>query len=364
MMTGNKKMLKKGLLILLIVIPLVLTACTNGRITYVGDSPNVALIIAKRGDMNFNDSAIVGMKASEHDHGTVLTILEHNNQVENFEKVFLEAAKGYNHVVMVSSMMKETLEKHAGDYPDVKFLMYDGEVDWSKGDLKNVYCIIYRANEVGYLAGYLAASMSKTGKIGFVGGIENDNIRDFAVGYLEGARRQNPDIQIDVEYAQSFSDAEKGKEIARALIGGGTDIVFAVAGAVNTGVLEVLAENNQWMIGVDCDQYANFAASNQKRLAERIITSATKNISGALYQAIENYTTREVITGETKALGLKEGGVSLAKNDYYKQTVPPAVQAEIDDLEQKIITGEIVVPSVRTLAPEEIQALIDSVKPE
>ena len=356
--------MKKKILILLIVIPFVLTACSQGRITYVGDSPNVALIIAERGDMNFNDSAIVGLKASEHDHGTVLTVLEHYNQKENYEKVFLEAAKGYNHVIMMSSMMKETLEKYAAKYPDVKFLMYDGEVDWSKGNLKNVYCIVYRANEVGYLAGYLAASLSETRKIGFVGGIDNDNIRDFAVGYLEGAKRQDPDIQVDLEYAQSFSDVEKGKEIARAMIKDGADIIFAAAGAVNTGVLEILAENNRWMIGVDCDQYANFVASKQEQLAKPIITSATKDISGTLYKAIDNYTKREVITGETKTLGLKEGGVSLAKNDYYKKTVPPDVQNEINDLEQKIVAGEIVVPSARTMTPEEIQALIESVRPK
>ncbi|MDI9520854.1 MAG: BMP family ABC transporter substrate-binding protein [Bacillota bacterium] len=356
--------MKKRILILLLVLPFVLTACTQGKITYVGDSPNVALLIAKRGDMNFNDSAIIGLKKSEHDHGTVLTVLEHNNQAENYEKVFLEAAKGYNHVIMMSSMMKGTLEKHAADYPDVKFLMYDGEVDWSKGNLKNVYCIVYRANEAAYLAGYLAASMSETNKIGFVGGIENDNIRDFAVGYLKGARHKNPDIQIDVKYAQSFSDAEKGKEIARGMVDNGADIIFAAAGGVNTGVLEVLAEKNRWMIGVDCDQYANFMAANQKHLAKHILTSVTKDISGALYQAIDNYTKREVITGETKTVGLKEGGVSLAKNNYYQQMVPQDVQNEINDLEQKIAAGEVAVPSVRTLTPEEIQALIDSVRPK
>lgn len=356
--------MKKKILILLIVIPFVLTACTQGKITYVGGSPNVALLIAKRGDMNFNDSAIIGLKASEHDHGTVLTILEHNNQQENFEKVFLQAAKGYNHVIMMSSMMKGTLEKYAADYPDIKFLMYDGEVDWSKGDLKNVYCIVYRANEASFLAGYLAASVSETRKIGFVGGIENDNIRDFAVGYLEGAKRRDPGIQVDLKYAQSFSDVEKGREIARGMIKDGADIIFAAAGAVNTGVLEVLAENNRWMIGVDCDQYAYFIAANQEHLAKCIITSVTKDISSTLYKAIDNYTKREVITGETKMLGLKEGGVSLARNDYYQKMVPLDVQNEINDLEQQIITGEIAVPSVRTLSPEEIQALIDSVRPK
>ena len=89
-------------------------------------------------------------------------------------------------------------------------------------------------------------------------------------------------------------------------------------------------------------------ATGQKDLAEHIITSVTKDIGNSLYQAIENYTTREVITGETKVIGLKENGVSLAKNDHYKNTVPQTIQEEIDALEQEIISGTIVVPSART----------------
>ncbi len=354
--------MKKIVSILLIAIILLLSACTSGRIMYVGDSPNVALIIASRGDMGFNDSAVIGLNVSVQDHGTNLSILEHGNNPENFEKVFLEAANGYNHVIMMSSTMKEILEKYAADYPDVKFLMYDGEVDWSKGGLDNVYCIIYRANEAAYLAGYLAASTTKTGIIGFVGGVDNTNIKDFAVGYVEGAKRKNPDIKIYIENAHSFEDIDKGKEIARHMIEGGTDIIFSAAGAVNLGVLEVLSENDLPMIGVDADQYARFAATGQQDFANHIISSAMKNIGDSLYQAIENYTTREVITGETKIVGLKENGVSLAKNDYYKSTVPLSVQEEIDALEREIIAGTIVVPSARTLSEEEIQGIFSSVR--
>lgn len=329
---------------------------------YVGDSPNVALIIAGRGDMGFNDSAVIGLNVSVQDHGTNLSIFEHGNNPENFEKAFLDAANGYNHVIMMSSTMKETLEKYAADYPDVKFLMYDGEVDWNKGGLDNVYCIIYRANEVSYLAGYLAASTTKTGKIGFVGGVDNTNIKDFAVGYVEGAKKKNPDIKIFIENANSFEDIEKGKEIARGMIEKGADIIFSAAGAVNLGVLEVMSENKLPMIGVDADQYARFSATGRQDLADTIISSAMKNIGDSLYQAIENYTTREVITGETKVVGLKENGVSLAKNDYYKNTVPSAVQEEIDALEREIIDGTIVVPSARSLSEEEIQGIFRSVR--
>ncbi|NLZ55219.1 MAG: BMP family ABC transporter substrate-binding protein [Clostridiaceae bacterium] len=338
--------MKKVAVILLIVMTLLLTACT-GKITYVGDSPNVALIIANRGDKGFNDSAVIGLNVSVQKHGTNLTILEHDNKAENFEKAFMDAAKGYNHVIMTSSMMKETLEQHAADYPDVKFLMYDGEVDWTKGDLKNIYCIVFRANEVSYLAGYLAASMSETGKIGFVGGVNNTNINDFAVGFEAGAKHKNPDIQSYLEYAGTFNDPEKGKEIAKAMIDDGVDIIFAAAGAVNLGVLDVVAENDRMMIGVDADQYSLFMAEGKADLAKHILTSATKDIGNVLFQAVDNYTKREVITGETKTLGLAEGGVSLSKNDFYKEMVPQAIQDEIDDLEQKIIKGEIEVPTAR-----------------
>ena len=117
---------------IIIVGLLLLTACQNKKVTYVGDDPNVALIVAKRGDMAYNDIAIIGMNVSERDHGTNLTILEHENNPDNYDKVFMDAVNAYNHVVMMSSNMKETLEKHADKYPEIKFLLYDGEIDWSK----------------------------------------------------------------------------------------------------------------------------------------------------------------------------------------------------------------------------------------
>lgn len=343
--------MKKIASILLITTILLLTACAGGKISYVGDSPNVALIIANRGDKGFNDSAVIGMNVSVQDHGTNLTILEHDNNPDNYEKVFLDAAQSYNHVIITSSMMKETIEAHAADYPDVKILMYDGEVDWSKGDLSNVYCVIFRANEVSYLAGYLAAAMSKTATIGFVGGMKNTNIDDFAIGFEAGAKAENPDIQVYLEYAGSFNDQEKGKEIAEQMIDGGADIIFSAAGAVNLGVLDVVAANDLKMIGVDTDQYALFMAEGKEELAKCIITSAMKDIGDVLYGAVDNYTKREVITGESKTIGLAEGGVSLAKNDYYKEIVPQAIQDEIDELEDRIIKGKIEVPTARTTSP-------------
>lgn len=348
---------------IIIVGLLLLTACQNKKVTYVGDVPNVALIVAKRGDMAYNDVAIIGMNVSERDHGTNLTILEHENNPDNYDKVFMDAVNAYNHVVMMSSNMKETLEKHADKYPEIKFLLYDGEIDWSKGDFSNVYCIVYRANEASYLSGYLAAAMSKTGVIGFLGVVDNTNIDDLAVGYIEGAKKKNPDIKIMVDYAGSFDDVEKGKNIASQMIGNNADIIFGAAGSVNLGILEVLNEKDLYMIGTDTDQYMRLIADGKEDLAENIITSVMKNISHNLYDAIGNYTQREVITGETKVVGLKEDGVAIAKNDHYKELVPAELQSEIDTQEKDIISGKINVPTSRALSHEEVEKLIESVKP-
>lgn len=348
---------------IIIVGLLLLTACQNKKVTYVGDVPNVALIVAKRGDMAYNDVAIIGMNVSERDHGTNLTILEHENNPDNYDKVFMDAVNAYNHVVMMSSNMKETLEKHADKYPEIKFLLYDGEIDWSKGDFSNVYCIVCRANEASYLSGYLAAAMSKTGVIGFLGVVDNTNIDDLAVGYIEGAKKKNPDIKIMVDYAGSFDDVEKGKNIASQMIGNNADIIFGAAGSVNLGILEVLNEKDLYMIGTDTDQYMRLIADGKEDLAENIITSVMKNISHNLYDAIGNYTQREVITGETKVVGLKEDGVAIAKNDHYKELVPAELQSEIDTQEKDIISGKINVPTSRALSHEEVEKLIESVKP-
>jgi basic membrane protein A len=131
------------------------------------------------------------------------------------------------------------------------------------------------------------------------------------------------------------------------MIENGVDIIFAAAGSVGLGVLDVVAEKNIKMIGVDADQYAFLMAEGKEDLAKCIITSAMKDIGNVLYGAVDNYTRREVITGKTRTIGLKEGGVSLAKNVYYKEIVPQAIQDEIDELERKIIAGEIEVPTVR-----------------
>jgi len=357
--------MKKIASILLITMILLLAAC-GGEAIHDGSSPNVALLIASRGDKGFNDSAVIGLNVSVVEHGTNLTVLEHENNEANYPKVFMEAVNGRNHMFFTSSMMAGILEEQAVRYQSVKFLMYDGEIDWDrfteykkkyaaelkdKGEDKelydNVFCIVYRANEVSFLAGYLAASMSETGKIGFVGGMKIPNIEDFVVGFEAGARHKNPDIFYQVEYANSFSDLEKGKEIARGMIENGVDIIFAAAGSVGLGVLDVVAEKNIKMIGVDADQYAFLMAEGKEDLAKCIITSAMKDIGNVLYGAVDNYTRREVITGKTRTIGLKEGGVSLAKNVYYKEIVPQAIQDEIDELERKIIAGEIEVPTVR-----------------
>lgn len=341
----------------------VLTACQGKKVSYVGDDPNVALIVAKQGDLAYNDTAIIGMNVSVKDHGTNLTILEHQNNPKNYEKVFMDAVNGYNHVIMLSNNMKETLEQHAAEYPEIKFLLYDGEIDWKKGDYSNVYCIVYRANEAAYLAGYLAAAESKTGVIGFIGGVDNANIDDYAVGYIEGAKKRNPDIKVLSEYAGSFDDVEKGKELAEKMVDQKADIIFGAAGSVNLGIIEVLNKHDLYMIGVDTDQYMRLLAAGQDDLADNILTSVMKNISHNLYEAIGNYTSREVITGETKVVGLKENGVAIAKNDHYKKTVPQELQKEIDTLEEDIKSGKIIVPTARTLPPEEVEALLDSVKP-
>ncbi len=357
--------MKKVASILLITAILLLTACTGGEAIHDGSSPNVALLIAYRGDKGFNDNAVVGLNVSVVEHGTNLTILEHDNNEANYAKVFLDAVNGRNHMIFTSSMMAGILEEQAVRYQSVKFLMYDGEIDWAKfteskeqyakeleekGEAKelydNVFCVVYRANEVSFLAGYLAASMSETGKIGFIGGMKIPNIDDFVVGYEAGAKHKNPDILLHVEYANSFSDLDKGKEIAQRMIDGGVDIIFAAAGSVGLGVLEVVSDNNIKMIGVDADQYALLMAEGQEELAKCVITSAMKDVANVLYGAVNNYTEREVITGKTWSMGLKEGGVALAKNVYYKEVVPQALQDEIDALEQKIINGEIKVPTV------------------
>ncbi len=182
--------------------------------------------------------------------------------------------------------------------------------------------------------------MNSEAVIGSVGGQEIPVILDFMVGYEQGAKDTNPEIQVIRQFADSWNDPAKGKELTKAQYSQGADIVFQIAGGTGQGVFEAAAEDGRYAIGVDSDQALIIEEADPQQ-AERVLTSMMKNVDNSLFRALDLHIKGELPYGEIEALGIAEGGVGLARNKFYDQSTPDEVKAMIDDAEKKILGGEI-----------------------
>ena len=185
--------------------------------------------------------------------------------------------------------------------------------------------------------GYIAGKMTKTNKIGFVGGIKFPLIERFEYGYMAGARIANPQCEILSQYAESFTDAAKGKAITNNMYQKGADIVFHASGGVGDGVIEAAKEKGKWAIGVDKDQ--NFLAP------EHVLTSAMKRVDNAIYDVARKLKAGQWNGGETAVYNLSNDGVGIAPTSA--KHVPANILAEVDQLTARIKKGAFTVPSTK-----------------
>ncbi len=178
--------------------------------------------------------------------------------------------------------------------------------------------------------------------IGSIGGQEIPVILDFMVGYEQGAKDTNPDIQVIRQFAGSWNDPAKGKELAKAQYSQGADIVFQIAGGTGQGVFEAATEDGKYAIGVDSDQALIIEEANPDQAA-RILTSMMKNVDNSIFRGVQKHLDGTLPYGTAESLGIAEGGVGLARNKFYDQSTPDEVKALVDAAEQKITAGEITV---------------------
>jgi basic membrane protein A len=178
--------------------------------------------------------------------------------------------------------------------------------------------------------------------IGSVGGQEIPVIVDFMVGYEQGAKDTNPDIQVIRQFAGGWNDPAKGKELAKAQYSQGADIVFQIAGGTGQGVFEAAVEDGKYAIGVDSDQ-ATIIKDADPDQAARILTSMMKNVDNSIFRGLQMELAGTVPYGSAESLGIAEGGVGLARNEFYDASTPDEVKAAVDAAEAKVISGEVTV---------------------
>lgn len=318
-----------------------------------GSDVGVALIVnGTIGDKSFNDLANAGLKRAEEELGVNGYLIENNYDTTKYEPSMREAAEDPDIDILIvnSADVKEIVQKVAPEYPDKKFVIYDSDIDFTAGDLSNVYAVTFKQNEASFLAGALGSKLTASEVdranedkvIGFIAGGENVIINDFLLGYIEGCEYADPETKMLISYIGNFSDTAKGKEMALAQVNQKADVIFQVAAGAGLGVLEAAKESNIYAIGVDDDQYALFKESDEEQ-ANAIVTSVMKSVDNCVYSIIERYMDGTLPYGETEALGIADGMVSIARNENYDLIVPDDIKAFIEETEAKISSGEIVV---------------------
>ncbi|GGF41258.1 BMP family ABC transporter substrate-binding protein [Youhaiella tibetensis] len=315
---------------------------------YNKDNPlKVALVVhGTLGDKSFFDSAAAGLEQATKDLPVTLKVIEAGADRGKWQPAFADAADSDYDVIIVGTFdMTGFLSELAPQYPDKKFIIFDDAPDFSTGNFGNVLAITYQTSTAGYLAGYAAAKISQTGKLGEILGAEGPTVVDFAVGFEQGAKAANPDVSVTRAVAGSFVDPAKGKELALAQIAQGVDIVFPIAGGTGIGALQAVRDSGKLAVGVDSDQAAIFAPTDPAQ-ADVIFTSVEKKVGQSLETALKQTIDGTAPYGNKLLLGLADGAVGISKNAQYEKIVPADVRAEVDAQEAKIKSGEIVVDTV------------------
>lgn len=328
------------------------------------EDTRIALLLSGNlGDMSFLDSANNGTTEIASKYGAEVKVIEMGSDATKYETNVLDASdEGYDIIIGSGWQLQEPFQNVAQDYPDIKYIIFDAAVDYTAGDYSNVYSISYKSNEAAYLAGIMAANMSETGILGFLGGADGAVINDFMIGYIEGAKSVNPDIKVICGYVDDYSDSPKCKEMALAQYNQGADFIFTAAGASGIGTLEAAKETGKYAIGVDSDQAMLYKDSDPAQ-AELIPASVMKNVDATLVRAYEKILDGTLPWGEEEALGLSDGAVGLSDNEFYQRLVPDDVKTQIEEASEQIAKGDISVKSAYGLTTEEVREIINSVAP-
>ncbi len=282
-------------------------------------------------DQSFNQSAWEGMQMSRDQLGVRISYAESGQGSDYGPNLETMYDAGNELIWGIGFLMADAIRTAAVSNPSQKYAIID--FAWQDTP-NNLLGVVFQAEQPSFLVGYIAGKMTESGIVGFVGGISGDVIDQFDYGFHAGVAYANPSARVLRQYADSFTDAARGKSIASQMFLEGADIVFAAAGSVGDGVIEAAKEQGRWAIGVDRDQ--NYLAP------EHVLTSAMKRVDMAIFNVAEGLVDGEWPGGTTKVLGLVDGAVGIAPSS--DKHVPTALLAEVRELEQQIIAGSVRVP--------------------
>ena len=294
-------------------------------------SPAIVFDMGGKFDKSFNEAAYNGAEKFKAESGIEYREFEVTNPSQREQAMRNMARRGATVIIAMGFAQAAAVETVAKEFPDTKFTLIDMVVD-----LPNVQSVIFKEHEGSFLVGMAAALASKTGKVGFIGGMDIPLIRKFALGYVEGAKYVNPDIEVYQNMTgttpAAWNDPTKGGELARSQFDRGADVVYAAAGGTGVGVYQAAKDAGKLAIGVDSNQ--NYIHPGT------MLTSMVKRVDVAVYDAFMS-AKNGTWQGGFKILGLAEDGVGFAIDEYNRDLVSADMEAKIEAARQDIISGKI-----------------------
>ncbi len=344
----NQKLGNVLSLIGLLIFSLCIVSCTKTEAIEDNGKIKVGIVfdIGGKNDRSFNAAAWEGVQRAEKDLDIVLRDVEPGNptSIEPAMRAFAE--KNFDLIIGVGFAQGPIMQKVARDYPNIKFAIVDGVIfeDDGKTPKDNVASLVFREHEGSYLVGMIAAEKSKSGVIGFIGGMKIPLIKRFEKGYEEGAKSINPNIEVKANYVgvtdHAWNNPGKGKELAVAQLQNGADVIFTAAGNSGLGAFDAVEQD-----GLDADGNAKSFVigvdSNQNGVKPGfVLTSMVKRVDNAVYDVIN-----EVKNGKFKGgftvFGLDKDGVAYALDENNKNLISKETLEKVEEAKKKIIAGEI-----------------------
>ncbi|RZL35055.1 MAG: BMP family ABC transporter substrate-binding protein [Rubrivivax sp.] len=288
--------------------------------------PAVIFDMGGKFDKSFNQAGYQGAEQWKKETGKTYLEFEISNDTQRVQAIRRMAERGASPIISIGFAQASALQQVAKDFPKTQFAIIDAKVD-----LPNVQSVLFKEQEGSYVVGAMAAMVSKTGKVGFVGGMDIPLIRKFQCGYEQGAKATSPKIEVFSNMtgttSSAWNDPTRGGELAKSQFAKGSDVVFAAAGGTGVGVYQAAKDAGKLAIGVD---------SNQNHLQPgTMLTSMVKRVDVAVYNVLKAW------KPGVSVLGLKEGGVDYAVDADNAKLLNPALKAKVDAVKADIIAGKI-----------------------
>ncbi|KQV48321.1 hypothetical protein ASC95_20455 [Pelomonas sp. Root1217] len=288
--------------------------------------PAVIFDMGGKFDKSFNQAGYQGAEQWKKETGKTYLEFEISNDTQRVQAIRRMAERGASPIISIGFAQASALQQVAKDFPKTQFAIIDAKVD-----LPNVQSLLFKEHEGSYLVGAMAALVTKTNKVGFVGGMDIPLIRKFQCGYEQGAKATNPKIEVFANMtgttSTAWNDPTRGGELAKSQFAKGSDVVFAAAGGTGVGVYQAAKDAGKLAIGVD---------SNQNHIQPgTMLTSMVKHVDVAVYNVLKAW------KPGVSVLGLKEGGVDYALDENNAKLITPPLKAKVEAIKADIIAGKV-----------------------